>query len=78
MGTEKVQTCPARNIQKFCPGRRAQPLHENVFPQAVNPQTHEIIHEVVGRGDGLEHIVNCSKRAQLIVRIFTISHEMSV
>lgn len=46
----------ARNIQIIKTGPRADAADQMVLPQAVNPGGHEIIHDVIGRGNGIKHL----------------------
>ena len=47
-----------RHIQNLHAGTRAQPTDHVVLPQTVQATAHKIVHQVIARGDGIEHATN--------------------
>ncbi len=45
----------AGDIEQLLPGPRCQPIHHGVLPEPVDAAAHHVVHDVVSRGDGVEH-----------------------
>lgn len=51
-------TCSARNIQESCPRLRVHDVQQHVLPQAVDSQTHGVVHDVIFLCHVLKYLIH--------------------
>jgi len=47
-------TCSTGHIDQTHGGARIKPVDQRLFPQPVQPSAHQIIHQIISIGDGIE------------------------
>lgn len=55
---EKRFTCSTGHVQELCPWLGIHDMKKRVFPQAMNPEAHGIVHDVILLRHILKHLIH--------------------